>query len=155
MKKPYIYTLKEAFVYDIGSLVLSVSMTDLNDTAYVYECDSKVWLLLSKSGRLAIEAGYSWDGCSPKVSINGRIFGVPDGPINPDTGLPRTYRASLVHDALLQASADPSFPLTRQQVDQIFYDILVKDGFKYAWLYYEGVKHLGGLYTRYISKKIK
>jgi hypothetical protein len=100
----------------------------------------RLWLSIDDKGTITIEGGYAWDGCSPKWSVFGHIIGTPDGAPNPLTGFPRTYFASLVHDALCQFADDPAMPFTRAQIDRIFYDILLEDGWSAAWLYYAGVR---------------
>lgn len=63
------------------------------------------WLTVSR-GRIAIPAGYCWDGCSPTLRLPGGFWlGPPDGPLGID-GRPVSWRASLVHDALCQHRAD-------------------------------------------------
>ena len=54
-------------------------------------------------GRLIIPREYTWDGCTPKFSIlDIFVIGTPDGIKNINTGKPKTYFASLVHDVLYQ-----------------------------------------------------
>jgi hypothetical protein len=62
--------------------------------------------------RLAIPAGYAWDGCSPALRLpggpalpTGLWLGPWDGPLGAD-GRPVTWRPSLVHDALCQFRGD-------------------------------------------------
>jgi len=80
------------------------------------------WLRIGLSGEITIKAnqqGYAWDGCTPKRSLlNLAIIGVPDGHVDYRTGLPYTYHASLVHDALYQYL--DTIPVTKSQVDQLF-----------------------------------
>ena len=107
----------------------------------------KVWLEILYSGTIKISAGYAWDGCSPKFKIGDlMLIGVPDGIPDEVTGLPITYYASLVHDALYQFLHDPKMPYTRAEIDEMFYDILLDAGFSHADLYYYVLRHLGGVF---------
>ena len=82
----YLYTLKEDQDFLVGSII------DVN-----YEND---WVSI-EGGKLTIKKNYSWNGCSPKVKLFGRIYGTPEGPMMKD-GKPQTYYATMVHDALYQ-----------------------------------------------------
>ena len=100
------------------------------------DATGKVWIA-ADCGVLWVMPTYRWDGCTPKrhVPLLGWI-GTPD--------TPRTALASLIHDALYQASGDPAFPVTRQQADELFRDILRAAGFAFAGLYYGAVRDFGG-----------
>jgi hypothetical protein len=113
---------------------------NMDSMAFFTDGAGRLWLSIDVNGKITIEAGYAWDGCSPKFCVLGRMIGTPDGAPSPLTGLPRTYFASLVHDALLQWVHDPAMPFTRLQIDRIFRDILEEDGWSAAWLYYAGVR---------------
>ena len=110
------------------------------------EFDS-TWLKLERDGTVTIKAGsggYAWDGCTPKISIFGLfILGTPDGHIDVETGKPLTYHASLVHDAFYQYLED--VPVSKQEIDRQFYEMLKKRRFPLAWLYYKAVLHFGGI----------
>lgn len=109
--------------------------------------NGKVWLEIKKNGTIKVSEGYAWDGCSPKWKIADlMLIGVPDGTIDPDTGKPKTYYASLVHDALYQFLDEPDFPFTRAECDEIFHDILIDSGFSFADLYYYVVRCFGGVF---------
>ena len=96
-------------------------------------------------GQLFIPAGYSWDGCTPKLRIGGKlVIGTPDGQIHPETGKPRTYYASLVHDALYQFS--PKHGIPRKQIDDLFLEMLRMSGFRSAGLYHRAVRWFGGVF---------
>lgn len=101
-------------------------------------------LLTIKDGLITIHAGYSWDGCTPKVKVFGKIIGTPDG--NHD----ETKRASLLHDALYQAKHalkwSDTIRVSRKLVDDYFYIELVYAKWKYAKLYYRTVRALGWIY---------
>ena len=101
-------------------------------------------------GRLAIPAGYAWDGCSPAARLpagpllpGGLWLGTWDGPLGPD-GRPVTWRASLVHDALCQFR--PDIPgLTKEATVRLFARML-RDAGAPGWmhrLYPAAVHRLG------------
>lgn len=88
--------------------------------------------------------GYAWDGCSPKMlKIKDMYFGTPEGVLNYDTGQSKTYYASMVHDVFYQFNKDVRSLVTRKEVDREFYNILKRDGFRFARAYYYGVRTLG------------
>lgn len=107
-----------------------------------YSFDSE-WLQITAKGRLVIKKGYAWDGCSPKKMICGKVVGTPDGLISKKSGKPKTYYASLVHDALYQYYGYHGIP--RKTVDRLFYHMLKKSGFKASFIYHLAVRVFGGL----------
>lgn len=92
--------------------------------------------------RLTVSEGFSWDGCSPKFRLFGKVWGTPDGRIV--DGKPITWEASLVHDILYKYLE--SLPFIRKEVDKIFYELLKRKKFKWAKVYYIAVRRLGGIY---------
>jgi len=112
-----------------------------------------LWLRVGITGIVTIAEDYSWDGASPKVWALGRWIGTPDGSIDERTGLPRTYYATLVHDALYQFAL-PNGIYTRKEIDEIFLKMLVEADFKQAKLYYRAVRWFGGIYHK-INLKIR
>lgn len=112
------------------------------------DAHGKYWLSIHVSGRITVRAGYAWDGCSPKFRVFGKLWGTPDGEIDPMTGYPRTYHASCLHDALYQFADHPRMPYTLEKMDAIFYQRLLVDGFSRARLYYAAVRWFGGVYRR-------
>ncbi|MEW6982535.1 hypothetical protein AAD001_07765 [Colwelliaceae bacterium 6471] len=102
------------------------------------------WLEISTSGTITVKAnetGYSWDGCTPKLSVfNLFIIGTPDGHIDYRTMKPFTYHASLVHDALYQYL--DTVPIAKEEIDRLFLAML--NDFKLRKVYHFFVKHLGG-----------
>jgi len=93
------------------------------------------WGVLRRSGLLTVLKGYTFDGAT----------GVGDGKIQ-ENGLPQLYYPSLVHDVLYQFFKQ--HPLTRKQVDDIFYQMMVESGFKNAKLYRFGLKLFGGIFLK-------
>lgn len=110
------------------------------------EFDSQ-WLRLDKDGLITIKAnadGYAWDGCTPKFSFLGlAIIGIPDGHIDIDTMQPKTYYASLVHDAFYQYLTD--VPVSKKEIDKLFFKMLKERFFPLSRLYYIAVRLFGGL----------
>ena len=87
-------------------------------------------------------------------------FGIPDGIPNENTKRPKAYYASLLHDVFYQF-IDVKLPLSRKQIDNIFLEILTRDGFAPRLIYHVAVRLFGGvfrLFTRwkrsYEGKKI-
>lgn len=108
------------------------------------------WLKLEQDGTVIIKGthykGYAWDGCSPKVKIRDVYIGILEGVLNFDTGQSKTYYASLIHDAFYQFSKDLRSSIRRKEVDEEFYSILKRDGFRFAKLYYIAVRMLGWIW---------
>ena len=60
---------------------------------------------------------------TPKLNLfDLAVIGVPDGIIDIKTMKPKTYFASLVHDAFYQYLED--VPVTKAEVDRLFYEML-------------------------------
>lgn len=88
--------------------------------------------------RVTIKKGYSWDGCSPKIKLFGKIIGTPDGRNH------ECKNASMWHDLFYQYSSDLiRMGVSREDVDIMFYYDLSIDGWKYSDLYYKVVDKLG------------
>jgi hypothetical protein len=84
--------------------------------------------------------GYTWDGCSPKISFFDMFWiGTPDGCVY--DGKQKLYYPSLIHDFLLQFRSNLS--LTRKQCDDIFLYEMSKNKFTLRWLYYFSVRIYG------------
>lgn len=98
-----------------------------------------------KDGTIVVKENYCWDGCTPKFNFIDISFGVPDGITNPDTLKPKCYYASLVHDALCQFILS-ELPLSKRQVDGIFYDLLKRSEFKPRYIYWVFVRIFGYLF---------
>jgi hypothetical protein len=136
----YIYTLESDFSYATGIPI---------PRPFMFGTSSRNWLSISEEGVISISVGYSWDGCSPKFRLlwSKYVFGASDGAIKPETGKPQCYYGSLVHDACYQFM-DAAFPYNRKQVDGFFYDLIKRDGFKYATEYYKIVRAVGGVWHK-------
>jgi hypothetical protein len=70
------------------------------------------------------------------------IIGVPDGHIDIGTGKPKTHYASLVHDVFYQYLE--YVPVSKKEIDLLFYDMLRETEFPLAWFYYMAVVYFGG-----------
>lgn len=98
--------------------------------------DSPDGMLQIRANVWTIKKGFAWDGSS----------GVSDwiDRKDPKTGMPKTYYASLVHDAgyryLRQCC---SFPYSKAEIDRFFYRLLKESNFRLAWLYWIGVVIFG------------
>lgn len=105
---------------------------------------SREWLSIDEEGFITIPAGYSWNGCSPSVKcFDWGYIGPPNGTIQKDTGVHKTYFASVVHDALYQFMDDPNMPYTRKQIDKIFLSMLREAKFSLRYPYYYSVRWFG------------
>lgn len=108
------------------------------------------WFKLEPDGMITVKGtngrGYSWDGCSPKWKWKDMYFGTPEAVLNHEIRQSRTYYASLIHDIFYQFSSEVKDLVARHEVDIEFYDILKRDGFKMARLYYWGVSAFGWLW---------
>ena len=112
-----------------------------------------VRLILRTDGTITVTRGYAWDGCTPRVCFVDFSLGVPDGVVHARTGKPKTYYASLIHDALYQFLPD-GVPLTRRQADDCFLRLMARDDFAPRYVYFAAVRLLGGLFRR-AARKIR
>ncbi len=116
------------------------------------DAKGKVRLIIEENGRITVTRGYTWNGCSPKFCVFDLFMGTPEGVVHRDTGLPKTYHASLVHDALYQFLPD-GLPLGRRHADAFFRRLLKESDFAPAWLYWLAVRAFGGLVRLGTKKK--
>ena len=68
-----------------------------------------------------------------------------DGPIDKKTGLPKILPATLIHDfGYDELRYNPhKFPYNRRELDVLFYVLMRKTGFRFAKLYFIGVRMFG------------
>ena len=108
------------------------------------------WFKLYKDGAVLVKGtnrnGYAWDGCSPKFKIKDLYFGTCEAVLNFDTGQSKTYHASMIHDVFYQFAKDVRLFVKRKEVDKEFYNILKRDGFGFAKIYYYGVRFFGWIW---------
>ncbi len=110
------------------------------------------WLEILPDGTATVFAQYAWDGCTPKFSLWDILIGTPDGAPNSVTRKPKTYYASLMHDALYQF-LDAGSPVNRANADKIFLELLTRDGFAPRLIYFAAVRLFGGLSRQITSRK--
>jgi hypothetical protein len=101
-----------------------------------------VRLILRRPDEITVTARYAWDGCSPKLCVWDLLLGTPDGVVDSATKQPKTYYASLVHDALYQFLLD-GLPLKRWQADHCFFQLMKETRFGPRYLYWAAVRVLG------------
>jgi hypothetical protein len=114
----------------------------------------KVRLIIEKSGMITVTRGFSWNGCSPKFCVFDILVGTPDGTVYATTGRPKTYYASLVHDALYQFLPD-GLPIRRREADRFFLTLLAESEFAPRWIYWLAVRLAGGVIWRATRRKRK
>jgi hypothetical protein len=106
--------------------------------------DGTVRLVIETSGCITVMRGYSWNGCSPKFCLLDILIGTPDGVVNVDTGKPKTYYASLVHDALYQfLLLDEA--IKRRHADRFFLRLMGEASFAPRYVYWLAVRLFGWL----------
>lgn len=100
------------------------------------------WLGIT-AGALCIRADYAWDGCSPTwfLPLFGWV-GIPNGPLTAQ-GVPQSYYATLVHDALCQFRG--ALPIDKAVAVALLKQMLIEGGFPRwrASLYANAVRLLG------------
>jgi len=99
------------------------------------DCERKEWVRII-GNRYTISAGYRWNGSSPKwwVPLIGWV-GTPD-PV-------ATRLASCFHDTAFQFLRVADYPLGYDEANEIFHDIMLAAGFRFAGMYHGAVKDLG------------
>ena len=131
----YVYRIKEDYVHKS-----SIKGRE-------YEND---WFSLKKDGTITVKgsnkSGYAWDGCSPKWKIKDMYFGTLEGVLSPETGVSKTYYASMIHDVFYQFHREVKSFIKRKEADTEFYNMLRRDGFKPARLYYRSVRLVGWVF---------
>lgn len=132
----WLYRTERSFIWDSGIEVPE-------DLVFLDE-DGKVRLLVDTTGRITVTRGYAWNGCSPKFCLLDILLGTPDGVVHARTGRPKTYFASMVHDALYQFLKTDS-PITRRQADSCFFQLMEDSDFSPRYLYWLAVRVFGWL----------
>jgi hypothetical protein len=141
----WVFELEEDFSWQSGFLFK-------NDFAYI-DKSGILRLILLRDGTVIVKKGYAWDGCSPKICVFDVLIGTPDGVVDSRTKKPKTYYASLVHDALYQFLPD-GVPLSRKQVDGFFLRLMNETGFIPRRIYYFAVRIFGGLFA-HVGRRIR
>ena len=132
----WVYRLEENFFWDSG--------LDIKQDYAFKDKTGVVRLILERGGRITVTRGYAWNGCSPKFCIFDILIGIPDGVVDSRTGKPKTYYASLVHDALYQFVPD-GLPLKQHDADKCFLRLMNATGFRLRIFYFSFVWLLGAL----------
>lgn len=140
----WVFTLAQDFTWHSG-IPVSEDLA-FKDRAGV------VRLILRQPDVVTVTQGYSWDGCTPKVCFLDVNFGTPDGVIDSRTKQPKTYYASLVHDALYQFLLD-GLPLSLAQADACFRRLMAETGFALRTVYWLAVRLVGWLVILMHRKK--
>ena len=135
----HVYRLEKDFTYKTG--------IDVGQAYTFKNMDGKVEMQIFKGGEILIKKGVMWDGCSPKIKIRDSFYiGTPDGPIDYNTGKPKCYYGTLVHDKLYKHCKH--IPFTRLQCDTFMRDLFRESNFSLADLYFRVVRLLGGLFWK-------
>lgn len=108
-------------------------------------------LEVRRNGEIRVPKEYAWDGCTPKVPVLHIMIGIPDGVVDSRTRKPKTYYASLVHDALYQFLSD-GLTISRGEADRCFLRLMAETGFALRYPYYIAVRLFGGMF-RWLGKK--
>ena len=112
-----------------------------------------VRLILKTNGTIVVKKDYAWDGCTPKLCLLDVLIGIPDGVVDSRTRKPKTYYASLMHDALYQFLPN-GLPLTRKNADACFLKLMEETGFLPRYMYYLAVRLFGGFFAN-IGRRIR
>lgn len=108
---------------------------------------------LMSDGHIVVMKGYCWDGCTPKFCLLDVLLGTPEGAVHYQSGHPKTWDASLVHDALCQF-INTDLPLNQRQVDSIMLELLQEREFALSRFYWVGVRLFGWI-TKPTTNKIR
>jgi hypothetical protein len=135
----WLYRAEKSFIWDSG--------LEVDEDRVFLDAAGKVRLIIETTGRITVTRGYSWNGCSPKVCVFDFLLGTPDGVVHKNTGRPKTYFASMVHDALYQFLKTDS-PIGRKQADDCFLRLMEDSDFSPRYLYWAAVRIFGRLVWR-------
>ncbi len=124
-----------------GDYVWQSGMT-VSEDLFFTDVDGTVRLTVERGGRLTVTQGYAWNGCSPKFFVLDLLVGTPDGAVFKPTGKPKTYFASMVHDALYQF-LDTGSPIKRADADKCFFRLLEESQFVLRHAYWLAVRVFG------------
>ena len=120
------------------------SKLDIKQDYAFKDKNGTVRLILEQGGKVTVTNGYAWNGCSPKFCFCDILLGTPEGVVDAETEKPKTYYASLVHDALYQFLPD-GLPITRFDADLCFLALMDETDFRPRLSYYLVVRLFGGL----------
>jgi hypothetical protein len=135
------------WLYRLESSYSWASGHPIDEDRFCFDRKGRLRLVIEQDGRITVTRGYAWNGCSPKVCVFDLLLGTPEGAVHRETGRPKTYYASLVHDALYQFLAT-DIPLSRRDADAMFRQLLREADFAPASIYWLAVRLFGGLVRR-------
>jgi hypothetical protein len=132
----WLYRADESFSWESG--------LEIDEDMVFRDERGAIRLILERGGRITVTPGYAWNGCSPKFCFLDLLIGTPDGVVHARTGRPKTYFASMVHDALYQFLQADS-PVNRRQADACFLHLMAESEFALRYLYWAAVRMFGWL----------
>jgi len=120
----------------VTSRTVRLAYRGTTETIRYHDATGKIWAQHDAFG-IRIEEGYAWNGCSPKRWIWPLGWlGTPD--------FAATILASLCHDIHYQFARTAHFPLTRSEVDALFFHTIAMHGEEeLAAIYHGAVRKFG------------
>ena len=141
-------------VYELENNFVWHSNFPVSEDLFFKDSTGNVRLIIETDGKITVTRGYRWNGCSPKLYAFDLILGTPDGVTHSETGHPKTYEASLIHDALYQFLKTDA-PYNRREADACFLQIMASRDFALRYLYWVVVRAIGWLFWRGMNYKRK
>lgn len=132
----WLYRTEQPFAWESG--------LPIGTDQYFKDRSGAVRLVLEAGGRITVLPGYAWNGCSPKLRFFDLVVGTPDGVVYRRTRRPKTYYASMVHDALYQFMGASS-PVSRGEADRCFLRLMAESEFLWRRVYWLAVRIAGRL----------
>ena len=142
----WLYRLEKNFVWD--------SNFPVPEDLIFKDSAGNVRLIIETDGKITVTRGYCWNGCSPKFDAFDLVLGTPDGVTHAITGHPKTYDASLIHDALYQFLKTDA-PYSRKEADACFLQLMTTSDFALRYLYWAVVRVFGWLFWHGMNYKRK
>ncbi len=135
----WVFCLEEDFNYNSG--------IPIPQKCIFRDKEGIIRLIIDRDGKLTVKKGYAWNGCSPKIRLFDLQIGTPDGVVHKDTGKPKTYYATCIHDSLYQFMQEIA-PISRADVDRMFLELMKDTKFIFAHVYWFFVRLLGWIVWR-------
>ncbi|MFC1529328.1 DUF1353 domain-containing protein [Gemmatimonadota bacterium] len=120
---------------------------DIREDRFFLDHSGTIRLIIEEGGLITVTRGYSWNGCSPKFCLFDLLIGTPDGVVHINTERPKTYFASMIHDALYQFLRVNS-PVSRRMADRCFLRLMAESEFSLRYIYWIAVRTFGWLFWR-------